>query len=146
MEQNEYKELVKKHMPKETRLWNVVKAFVIGGIIGAIGQSLVDIYKILLVIPTKEAATFATVTLVFFASLFTAIGFFDDWVSYGRAGFIVPITGFAHGMTSASLEYKREGLITGIGSNIFKITGSVILYGIVAAYVFGLTRLIIFGG
>jgi stage V sporulation protein AC len=80
------------------------------------------------------------------ASLFTAIGFFDNFVSWARAGLIVPITGFAHAMTSAAIEYRKEGLVTGIGSNIFKISGSVILYGVVAAYVFGIIRYLLFGG
>lgn len=146
MGQKEYKELLKKHMPKETRGLNIIKAFLIGGTMGIIGQLLIDFFTSTLDISDKIAATYTSITLIAVASLFTAIGFFDNWVNFGRAGFIIPITGFAHGMTSASLEYKREGLITGIGSNIFKLTGSVILYGIVSAYVFGLVRLLLFGG
>ena len=63
-----------------------------------------------------------------------------------NCGIIVPITGFAHAMMSAALEYRKEGLILGLGSNIFKITGSVILYGVVSAYVFGLIRILVIGG
>jgi stage V sporulation protein AC len=86
------------------------------------------------------------ITLIFIASLFTAIGFFDNLVMFARAGLIVPITGFAHSMTSAAIEYRKEGLVTGIGANIFKLTGTVILYGVVAAYVFGIIRYLVFGG
>ena len=49
-------------------------------------------------------------------------------------------------MTSAALEYKKEGFVLGIGANIFKLTGSVILYGVVSAYFFGLIRVLLFGG
>ena len=63
-----------------------------------------------------------------------------------KAGLIVPITGFAHAMTSAMLDYKKEGLVTGIGANAFKLTGSVILYGVVSAYIFGMVRYLFFGG
>ena len=86
------------------------------------------------------------VTLIFISSFLTALGFFDNIVSKVKCGIIVPITGFAHAMTSAALEYRKEGLILGLGSNIFKITGSVILYGVVGAYVFGIIRVLIIGG
>ena len=75
-----------------------------------------------------------------------AMGFFDNLVSKARAGLIVPITGFAHAMTSSMIDYKKEGLVTGIGSNAFKLTGSVILYGVLSAYVFGIVRYLFFGG
>ena len=57
----------------------------------------------------------------------------------------IPITGFAHSMTSAALDYRKEGLIYGIGSNIFKLAGSVILYGVVSAWLFGMIRYFIGG-
>lgn len=145
MNKKRYKDLIAKHTPKEGKIFNVMKAFIIGGILGIIGQFLIDLYRCLN-IPQKEAGTYMIITFIFIASLFTAIGFFDTLVGWARAGLIVPITGFAHAMMSAALEYRREGLITGIGSNIFKISGSVILYGVVSAYVFGLLRLILFGG
>ena len=67
-------------------------------------------------------------------------------VSFAKSGLLIPITGFAHSLQSAALEYKKEGLITGIGANIFKLAGTVILFGIVSAYVFGIVRALIFGG
>ena len=86
------------------------------------------------------------VTLVFLGCLLTCLGFFDKWVNFARCGLIVPITGFAHAMMSAALEYRKEGLVTGIGASMFKLSGSVIIFGVVSAYVFGLLRLIIMGG
>ena len=85
-------------------------------------------------------------TIIFLACLFTALGFFDNWVSKAGAGLFIPISGFAHATTSSALEYKHEGLVMGIGSNIFKLSGSVILYGVFAAYVFGIIRFVFFGG
>ena len=76
------------------------------------------------------------ITLIFIASLFTALGFFDKLVNFCRCGLIIPITGFAHSMTSSSLDYKKEGPIYGIGSNMFKLAGSVLLYGVFAAWFF----------
>ena len=68
---------------------------------------------------------------------------FDKWVMTLKSALIIPITGFAHSMTSSALDYKNEGLILGIGANIFKLAGSVILYGIVSVYIFGLIRVLL---
>ncbi len=146
MEKKKYEEIVNKHKPKETRVQNAFIAFVTGGLVGVLGQFLVDFYSWWLHISSKDASTFMIITLIFLASLFTALGFFDKWVTFARCGLIIPITGFAHSMTSAGMEYRREGPIYGIGSNIFKLAGSVILYGVVSAWFFGLLRMIIMGG
>ena len=146
MEKNKYKELVSKYTPKENRLYNAMVAFFTGGIMGMIGQALIDFYTNILYIPTKEASVFMIVTLIFIGCLFTCFGFFDKWVNFCKCGLIIPITGFAHAMMSAALEYRKEGLVTGIGANMFKLAGSVIIYGVVSAYIFGILRLIIMGG
>ena len=123
MKEKMYNEIVKKYLPKENKLFNVIKAFVFGGLIGALGNLLIE----------------------FFACLFTALGFFDKFVNFAKMGAIIPITGFAHSMQSATLDYKNEGLIYGFGSNMFKLAGSVILYGVVSAYLFGLIRYLLGG-
>lgn len=146
MDKEKYKKLVDMNIPKENVIINAVKAFIVGGIMGIIGQGLIDLYTNWFDISTKDAAPFMIITLIFIGSLLTALGVFDKLVSWANAGLIVPITGFAHAMTSAAMEYKKEGLILGIGANIFKLTGSVILYGVVSAYVFGLIRFLFFGG
>ena len=145
MEKKLYDKLVLEHTPKEKRLENAVIAFLIGGIIGVIGELLVEFYGYYLHISRSDASVFMIITLIFLASLFTALGFFDKWVKFAKCGLIIPITGFAHSMTSAAIEYKREGFVTGLGANMFKLAGTVILYGVVSAYIFGLIRLIIGG-
>ena len=146
MENKDYKKLVDKHKPTEARVQNAVVAFLIGGLVGALGQLLIEFYSYYLDISTKDASAFMLVTLIFFASLFTALGFFDKWVTFAKCGLIIPITGFAHSMASAGIEYKKEGPIYGLGSNIFKLAGSVILYGIVSAWIFGMIRYLLMGG
>lgn len=145
MEKKLYEKIVMNHMPKETRWQNAFIAFVTGGIMGVIGQLLVEFYSYYLNISTTDAAVFMIITLIFLASLFTALGFFDKWVKFARCGLIIPITGFAHSMTSAAIEYKKEGYVTGLGANMFKLAGTVILYGVVSAYIFGILRMIIMG-
>ena len=146
MEIKKYNKLVQKHTPKEKILVNALISFIIGGIMGIIGQGLIDIYCTLFSISTKDASVFMIVTLIFLGCLLTCLGFFDKLVQFAKCGLIIPITGFAHAMMSATLEYKKEGMITGIGANMFKLAGSVIIFGVVSAYVFGLIRLLIFGG
>ncbi|MFA5602444.1 MAG: SpoVA/SpoVAEb family sporulation membrane protein [Bacilli bacterium] len=145
MDTKKYQKIVDKNIPKENVVNNCIRSFIVGGLIGVLGELIIQIYTSC-GIPSQDAGTFMIITLIFIGSLLTALGFFDTAVGYIKAGFIVPITGFAHAMTSAALDHKREGFITGIGANIFKLSGSVILYGIVSAYIFGLIRLFIFGG
>lgn len=146
MEKNKYQNLVKKYTPRENVIGNGVTAFLIGGLMGMLGEFLIQFYAYVFSIPTKEASTIMTVTLIFAGCLLTCLGFFDKWVTNAKCGLIVPITGFAHAMQSAALEYKKEGFVTGIGASMFKLAGSVIIYGVVSAYFFGLCRLIVVGG
>ena len=143
MEKIEYKNIVNKYTKKETRLKNSLIAFIMGGLMGMLGNFLVDKYACLFDVSKTTAATIMIITLVFIGCFLTALGFFDNMVGFARCGLIVPITGFAHAMASEGLEYKKEGLITGIGMNMFRLAGSVIIYGIVSAFIIGLIRLMI---
>lgn len=146
MEKNKYKSVVQAHTPKENILYNGLIAFVIGGVMGMVGQGLVDLYSYFLHLSTSDAAVLMIVTLVFVGCFLTCLGFFDKMVNFAKCGLIVPITGFAHAMMSAALEYRKEGLVTGLGASMFKLAGSVIIFGVVSAYLFGLLRLVIMGG
>lgn len=146
MNKERYKELTSKIVPEENKTKNGIIAFLTGGLIGFLGQVIVTVLENNFNIAHKDATTIMIVILIFLASLSTAMGFFDNLVSKARAGLIVPITGFAHAMTSSMIDYKKEGLVTGIGANAFKLTGSVILYGVLSAYVFGIVRYLFFGG
>ena len=140
MEKNKYKSMVDRHTPKEDVLYNAIIAFITGGIMGIIGQGLIDFYSYHLTIPTKEATVCMLVTLIFLSCLFTSLGFFDKWVNFAKCGLIIPITGFAHATMSAALEYRKEGLVTGIGANMLKLSGAVVIFGVVSAWTFSLLR------
>lgn len=145
MEKRKYQSIVNKYTPKENRMYNGFVAFVVGGLMGVLGEVLMELYSYFLDIPVKEASVFMIVTLIFLGCLFTCLGFFDRVVHFAKCGLIVPITGFAHAMQSAALEFRKEGIIMGLGANMFKLAGSVIMLGVVSAYVFGLLRLLIMG-
>ena len=144
--EDKYNLLVKKYSPKEDIMMNAIVSFICGGLMGVLGELLIGGYMILFNLPRKEAGISMTLTFVTLASILTALGIFDLIVSKLKCALIIPITGFAHSMTSAALEYRKEGFVTGIGANIFKLAGTVILYGIVSVYIFGLLRLLLVGG
>lgn len=146
MNKERYKELINETVAKEDKFKNSIIAFIVGGMIGLLGQIIVSVLENNFNIIHKNATSIMIVALIFISSLLTAMGVFDDLVSKAKAGLIVPITGFAHAMTSSMIDYKKEGLVTGIGTNAFKLTGSVILYGVVSAYFFGIIRYLFFGG
>lgn len=141
-----YNELVNKYTPKEDILKNAIVTFLCGGLLGSFSELLLRGYMLWFSLPRKEAGVVVILTLIIIASILTALGVFDQCVAKLKSALIIPITGFAHSMTSAALEYRKEGFVLGIGANIFKLAGTVILYGIVSVYVFGIIRLIIMGG
>lgn len=145
MKQQKYELIAKEHQAENPKLKNAVIAFLIGGLIGMLGEGLIELLCNIFHMSRNNAGTIMIVIMIFIASLSTALGFFDKLVTKFKSGLLIPITGFAHSMTSAALDYKREGPIYGIGSNIFKLAGSVILYGIVAAWFFGMIRYLLGG-
>ncbi len=145
MNKEDYKKLVKKHTPKEPKLRNVGVAFLMGGLIGLFAEILIFVIKHCFSVSVVVAGLITALIVIFLSSLFTALGFFDNWVNRCKCGLIIPTTGFAHSVASSALEYKKDGLITGLGSNFFKLAGSVILYGIISAFILVIVK-VIFGG
>lgn len=143
MEKKDYDVIVAKNIAVIPKKNNFLISFIIGGVMGIFGQALIDIYSSLLNISNNDSIVLMIITLIFLGCLFTSLGFFDSLVELCKCGLIIPITGFAHSMMSAALEYKKEGLVTGIGVNMFKLSGSVIIFGVVSAYFFGLIRILL---
>ena len=145
MEDKLYKKIADFHKAKEERFKNAIIACAVGGLIGLLGEAIIEIICCCFHESRADAQVFMSVILIFIASLATALGFFDKLVTKCKCGLLIPITGFAHSMTSAALDYRKEGPIYGFGSNMFKLAGSVILYGVVSAWLFGMIRYFIGG-
>jgi len=145
MNKNQYEIVADRHKAKENKLLNMIISFLVGGFIGFLGELLIEVLCRYYSFSRVDASTIMIVVFIFIASLFTALGFFDKWVSACKCGFIIPITGFAHSVVSSALDYRNEGPIYGIGSNIFKLAGNVILYGVLSAWFFGTIRYLIGG-
>ena len=145
MNKEEYQKLVKKYEPKENKFENVIYAFLIGGLVGFMSEGLIVLLMNFFKLSRTLAGAWTCLIIILAASLFTALGFYDNWMTKAKAGLLIPTTGFAHSVSSSALDYKKEGLITGLGSNFFKLAGSVILYGILSAFVLVIVKVIIGG-
>lgn len=143
MKSTKYNRIADKHKALENRVGNSFIAFFSGGVVGFLGELFIEIMCKYFNVSRNDASTYMILLFIFIASLFTALGFFDKLANKFKCGLLIPITGFAHSMTSSAMDYKREGLIYGIGSNMFKLAGSVIVYGIVSAWFFGIIRYLI---
>lgn len=140
MKLKEYKKIVDKNSKKEDKFTNVLIAFFVGGLMGVIGQGFTTFLEKQFYMPLNECYMYTMILFVVVSSILTGLGFFDKIVSFAKCGLIVPTTGFAHAMTSAALDHESEGPVKGIGSNIFKMTGCVILCGLVAAFFLALIK------
>ncbi|MHB1418550.1 MAG: stage V sporulation protein AC [Bacillota bacterium] len=138
VEQKRYTEMVRDLVPKPPYFRNAILAFTFGGFVCIIGQLLTDLYKLSLGLSNKEAGNPAVATMILIGAFLTGFGLFDKIARYAGAGLAVPVTGFANSVVSAALEFKREGLVFGVGSKMFILAGSVITFGVVTAFIIGL--------
>lgn len=137
---NQYANVIEHHAVKPNFMKNMATAFLFGGLVCLVGQIIVWIYVNVVGLTDDIAVTYMIVTMILVASLFTGLGIYDKFGQVAKAGSFVPITGFANSLTSAALEGRSEGLIHGIGSNMFKLAGVVIVFAVMSGFAFGLLR------
>ncbi len=141
--QQQYQEFAKAREPNRPIFKNCIRAFISGGIICTIGQGIqwifIEVFKFNEI--TSGSPTVAV--LVFISATLTGFGVYDHLAQWGGAGTAVPVTGFANTVSSAALEHKSEGFVLGVGGNMFKIAGPVIVYGVFSAFVVALIKILI---
>ena len=133
--------IIKEKKPKP-KVTNLIMAFIGGATVSVIGQFIIDMIVNYSDLSKSEAVAPMIIIIIFITCLLTGLGVYDKLATVFGAGLFIPITGFANSMCSSALESKHEGVIYGIGSNMFKLAGSVLVYGTVAAYFVGLLRFI----
>ena len=133
-----YNEYVKQVTPTHNLWLNIWKAFLLGGFICSIGQIIVNVGVNTFGLEQKDAGTWCSLILVFASVVLTSLNLYPSLANWGGAGALVPITGFANGVCASAIEFKKEGQVFGIGCQIFRIAGPVILYGIFSSWVLGL--------
>ena len=138
MNNEKYDEIIKRVVKEENISKNIFISFLSGGLIGVLGQFLTNIFLRFYELNDAYFLTFSVFVVI--GSVLTGFGIFDKVLGFCKCGLIVPSTGFANTMTSSAMDARNEGFVKGIGSNIFKLTGSIILYGVVFGIIFGIVR------
>ena len=133
-----YNEYVKQVTPTHNTLLNMLKAFLLGGLICVIGQVIVNVGITRFGLEKEDASTWCSLILILSSVLLTGFNLYPSLATWGGAGALVPITGFANGVCASAIEFKKEGQVFGIGCQIFRIAGPVILYGILSSWIVGL--------
>lgn len=138
--QQEYQELAKRHEPPRPLVRNFVRAFLVGGFVCLIGQVIQEFFIRYFDFTEKTASNPTVAVLIFISALLTGFGLYDRIAQWAGAGTSVPVTGFANSIASAAIEHRSEGLVLGVGGNMFKLAGSVIVFGVASAFVIGLIK------
>ena len=116
-----YQEQVKALTPTHNLLVQMLKAFVMGGIICCIGQAILNYATNSMGLDKETAGAWCSMLLVLISVVLTGLNIYPRLVEWGGAGALVPITGFANSVSAPAIEYKKEGQVFGIGCKIFTI-------------------------
>lgn len=133
-----YQQLIEAATPNSAMGTGLWCAFWVGGTICTLGQCFMELGSGPLGMIHSAASTFASVMIVFLTAVLTGLGIFDKIGKYAGAGAFVPISGFANAMVSPAMEFRREGLVLGLGAKLFTIAGPVLVWGVSASVVVGI--------
>ena len=136
MTPQEYQAYVKKKEPKSPLLKDVLLAFLIGGAICTLGQGISELWTAA-GLDQETAGTATSASLVFLSVLLTGLNLYNKIARFGGAGTLVPITGFANAVSAPAIDFKAEGIVTGMAAKMFVVAGPVIVFGTVASVVYG---------
>ena len=142
MSKQEYQKFVQARAKSSPLVKDCVLAFVIGGGICAVGQAIMDGFMGLGLEKT-DAGTATTISLVFLSALLTGMNLYNKLGRYGGAGTLVPVTGFANAVVSPAIDFKSEGMVTGMAAKMFTVAGPVIVFGVAASVVYGVILMLL---
>jgi len=143
IDEKKYVALEKETSPKTPLMKNVFKAFITGGTICLVGQAISVFYMTYFNFTERTSSNPTVATMIFITMLLTGFGQYKKIGQFGGAGSAIPITGFGNAVISAAIEHKSEGYVLGVGGNMFKLAGSVILFGVFSAFVVALIKTIL---
>jgi stage V sporulation protein AC len=141
--QQQYQDFARAREPQRPLVINCIRAFIVGGIICTIGQGIQLFFSTYFNFDEKTAGDPTVAILILISVILTSLGLYDHIAQWGGAGSAVPVTGFANTITSASLDHKSEGFVLGVGGNMFKIAGPVIVFGVFSAFIVAIVKVII---
>lgn len=141
--QQEYQDFAKAREPKRPVVKNSIKAFLVGGTICTIGQVLQWMFIKYFNFTETTAGNPTVAVLIITTVILTGIGVYDHIGQWAGAGTAIPVTGFANTVSSAAIEHKSEGYVLGVGGNMFKLSGSVIAYGVFSSFIVAIIKITI---
>ena len=139
-EAQQYQELQKKRETKRPVFKNCIKAFFVGGFICFIGQLITTFYIYFFDFTEQTAGNPTVATLIIITMFLTGFGIYDHLGQFAGAGTAVPVTGFANAVISSAIEHRSEGYILGVGTNMLKLAGPVIVYGVFSAFIIAIIK------
>ncbi len=138
----EYQAYVEHLAEKSPLVKNMALAFVTGGGICVVGQLIMNGWTAA-GLGKDDAGMMTSVTLILISVLLTGLNLYNRLARFGGAGTLVPITGFANAVASPAIDFKSEGIITGMAAKMFVIAGPVIVYGIVSSVIYGVILMLL---
>lgn len=142
MTPQEYQAYVRQKAKKSPILRDTALAFVIGGAICVLGQLIQNGWAAA-GLDQEGAGTATSCSLVFLSALLTGLNLYNKLARFGGAGTLVPITGFANAVVSPAIDFKSEGLITGMATKMFLVAGPVIVFGTAASVLYGVVLMLL---
>ena len=141
MTKQEYQAYVQARAKQSPLVRDCALAFVIGGAICVLGQAIMDGW-LAMGLEKTDAGTATSISLVLLSVLLTGLNLYNKLGRYGGAGTLVPITGFANAVASPAIDFKSEGLVTGMAANMFTVAGPVIVFGVTASVIYGVVLML----
>lgn len=142
-DETQYQAIQQEKEIKRPIIQNCIKAFFVGGLICLIGQVITTFYIHFFDFTEQTAGNPTVATIIFITMLLTGFGLYDKIGQFSGAGSAVPVTGFGNSVISSAIEHRTEGFILGVGANMFKLAGPVIVYGVFAAFVIAIIKTIL---
>jgi len=142
MTPEEYQRFASAREPKSPIVKDTLLAFLVGGAICVFGQLLQNGY-LSIGLGKTDAGTAASITLVFLSALATGLNVYNSLARFAGAGTLVPITGFANAVASPAIDFKSEGVITGMAAKMFVVAGPVIVFGTLASALYGVALMLL---
>ena len=139
-----YKGWLRERMPRSKHASTMLRAFLVGGLICCLAELISNLFTLILpkTEPEINIKAYTTMTIITLTAILTGFGIYDKIGEFGGAGSVIPITGFANSVTSASMEHNREGVVLGVCANMFTIAGPVIVFGTVSAVIVGVITML----
>ena len=137
MNKEDYQKYVEEKSPNSPIIMDCLKAFLVGGLLCALGQIIFEFFEYR-GLEEKLCYAIVSISLIFLSAFLTALNVFNRIGKFAGAGSLIPITGFANSIVSPAIEYKSEGYVMGVGAKMFTVAGPVLVYGISTSIIVGL--------